>query len=256
MALALLCAGNSIAAPTDAQRREIREAVARKVLDQSAADAIETAKWIRVVILFEHDRGQSPDLHPDAAQERLARDFVPVRRFLRLPVLAGYVNASALAALVADPHVLRISLEGAIAPQLAQAVPLVNLDDLHAQGLRGAGAQVAMLDTGVDLPPRPRGRDRRPALLLRRRRAGAGRLLPERAERAERRGRGSGRPRTRDARRRSPDIGRRPCAARGRARRAARRGQGDGRHRAGLLSDPLEGLDWMLRSSRTSPSST
>lgn len=152
MALALLCAGNSMAAPTDAQRRVIRDAVARKVLEQDAADAIEKGKWIRIVVLFEHDPGQSPNLHPDAAQKRLARvGLVPVRRFYRLPVLAGYVNASALAALVADPHVVRIGLEGAIAPQLAEAVPLVNLDDLHAQGLRGAGAQVAMLDTGVDL---------------------------------------------------------------------------------------------------------
>ena len=66
-------------------------------------------------------------------------------------MLVGYSNAAALAALLADPHVVRISLEGAVAPQLAEAVPLVNLDDQHAAGRKGAGTQVAIIDTGVDL---------------------------------------------------------------------------------------------------------
>ncbi len=151
-ALAVLCAAHTAAVPTDEQRRAVQAAVARGVLDASVADTLETAEWIRIVIVFAHDRDEPPNLHPDAAQERLARvGFVPVRRFYRIPVLAGYVNARALAALLADPHVVRISLEGKIAPQLAEAVPLVNLDALHAAGQKGTGTQVAMLDTGVDL---------------------------------------------------------------------------------------------------------
>jgi subtilisin family serine protease len=151
MALVLLWALAATAAPTDAQRRAIRDGVARKVLGRAAADAIEKSEWIRIVVVFAHDRDRAPDLHREAARQRLASDFLPVRRFLRLPVLAGYANARALASLSADPHVVAIDLEGATAVQLAEAVPLVRLDALHAQGRRGAGAKIAMLDTGVDL---------------------------------------------------------------------------------------------------------
>jgi subtilisin family serine protease len=140
------------AAPTDEERRAFQAGVARKVLDEPVAQALETAKWTRIVVAFEHDRGELPSRYPDAALERVARlGFVPVRRFVRLPVLVGYSNAAALAALLAESHVVRISLELAVAPQLAEAVPLVNLDDQHAAGRKGAGTKVAIIDTGVDL---------------------------------------------------------------------------------------------------------
>jgi len=152
LVLALLVALHASAEPTEAERRAFTQGVERKVLDRAVADSLATAPWARVVIAFDHERGESPAKHPDAAVKRLAPlGLAATRRFDRLPVLVGFINARALAALVEDPHVLRISLEFEIKPQLAQAVPLVNLDDLHAAGLTASGAQIAVLDTGVDL---------------------------------------------------------------------------------------------------------
>jgi subtilisin family serine protease len=149
---ALLCAPHAGAAPTEEQQRAFAAGVAKKVLDPPVADRLATTEWVRVVIVFAEQRGESPAKHPDAALERVAPlGLVAARRFNRLPVLAGYINARALAALVDDPHVLRISLDAIAQAQLAEAVPLVNLDDLHSAGLMGAGSQVAILDTGVDL---------------------------------------------------------------------------------------------------------
>ena len=140
------------AASTQGQRRVIEAGVARGIADPAVAHALETAEWIRVVAVFEHTRGDPPFLRSDAALERLAPvGFHPARRFGRIPAIAGAIDAAGLAALLADPHVVRVSLEGAATAQLAQAVPLVDLDDVQARGLTGAGVQVAILDTGVDL---------------------------------------------------------------------------------------------------------
>jgi subtilisin family serine protease len=150
--LALLFAVHAGAEPTEQQRRAFAAGVARKVLDQAVADSLASQPWARVVIAFAHEPGASPAQHPDAAVARLAPlGLKATRRFDRLPVLVGFVNAPALAALTDDPNVVRISLEGEVRPQLAEAVPLVGLDDLHAAGLTASGAQIAMLDTGVDL---------------------------------------------------------------------------------------------------------
>jgi subtilisin family serine protease len=152
VAFALLCALQAAAAPDEAQRRAFASGVAKKVLEPPVVDRLASAEWVRVVIVFDQERGESPAKHPDAALERVAPlGLVPARRFHRLPVLVGYVNARALAALVADPHVVRIGLDAIAQAQLAEAVPLVHLDDLHDAGLNAAGAQVAILDTGVDL---------------------------------------------------------------------------------------------------------
>jgi subtilisin family serine protease len=150
MLLGALRAG--AAPPNDDQRRAFDAGVAHGVLERGVADGFAKAEWVRVLVLFANESGERPTLHPDAAIDRLGPvGLVPARRFHRLPLLVGFINARALAALVADPSVVRIGLEGAIAPQLAEAVPLVNLDDLHAAGLNAAGAQIAVLDTGVDL---------------------------------------------------------------------------------------------------------
>ena len=152
LAVALLGAADAGAAPTGAQQRVIEAGVAHHVLDQAVARGLETAEWIRIVAFFAHERGDPPDLYSAAALARIESiGFVRVRRFDRIPAIAGYIDAAGLAALLADPHVVRISLEASVAAQLAEAVPLVNLDDVHALGLTGAGARVAILDTGVDL---------------------------------------------------------------------------------------------------------
>lgn len=152
LVLALLVALRAGAEPSEAERRAFADGVARKVIDQAVADSLAQAEWARVVIAFAHERGTSPALHRDAALARIGPlGFVPARRFVRLPVLVGHINARALAALAADPHAVRVSLDAVAEAQLAEAVPLVKLDALHAAGLVAGGAQVAILDTGVDL---------------------------------------------------------------------------------------------------------
>ena len=149
---ALLCALHAGAAPDEAQSRVFAAGIAKKILDQPVVDSLAKSEWVRVVIVFDEERGEPPSKHPDAAAARIGPlGFATARRFERLPVLAGAINAKALAALIADPHVVRISLDAITQAQLAEAVPLVNLDDLHNAGLNAAGAQVAILDTGVDL---------------------------------------------------------------------------------------------------------
>jgi len=152
LAVALLCALHAGAAPNEEERRAFAKGVAKKVLDQVVADSLASAEWVRVVIAFRDEPGESPAKHPEAARARLSPlGLIVARGYNRLPVLVGYVNARALAALVDDPNVVRISLDAAASAQLAEAVPLVKLDVLRASGNTGAGVQVAILDTGVDL---------------------------------------------------------------------------------------------------------
>jgi subtilisin family serine protease len=152
IALSLLFAFSAGAAPSEEQRRAFAAGVEKKVLDPPVVEQLASAEWVRVVIVFDEQRGESPAKHPEAAHARIAPlGFVASRRFERLPVLAGFINARALAALVADPHVVRISPDAVAEAQLAEAVPLANLDKLHDSGFLAAGAQVAILDTGVDL---------------------------------------------------------------------------------------------------------
>jgi elongator complex protein 3 len=152
LACAIVAATAAFAEPNDLERRAFRAGVARSVLEPAVSEALERAEFVRVVIVFEEEPGEPSNRRPDATVQRLAPlGFAPARRFVRLPVLTGFVNARALAALLDDPHVARVGVEPSMKAQLAEAVPLVNLDDLHAAGENGAGAQVAILDTGVDL---------------------------------------------------------------------------------------------------------
>ena len=64
--------------------------------------------------------------------------------------MIGELDLADLLSLSADPDVIAIGLAANFSIQLAEAVPLVGLDALHALGHEGAGIRVAALDTGVD----------------------------------------------------------------------------------------------------------
>jgi subtilisin family serine protease len=99
------------------------------------------------------DAGLEADVRArgDALLRRLAvEDFEPSRRYRALHGMAGRVTPRGLAALLADPEVLHVDEDAGGTGHLLQAVPLANLDEVHAQGYRGDGITVAVIDSGVN----------------------------------------------------------------------------------------------------------
>jgi subtilisin family serine protease len=78
-------------------------------------------------------------------------EFATHRRYEGVAALAGELSVPGLQRLLSLPGVVRIDLDGGVTLQLAEAVPLVNLDALHAQGRTGLGVEVAVVDTGIDV---------------------------------------------------------------------------------------------------------
>lgn len=67
-----------------------------------------------------------------------------------LPLLHLRVDRAALAALVAQPEVAAVVENGISRKMLAESLPLIGAPAAQASGARGAGAAVAVLDTGVN----------------------------------------------------------------------------------------------------------
>jgi subtilisin family serine protease len=150
-----VCAGLLLvaAAATAEPLRALEGAVARGVLDADVLDTLRAQGEARILAVFEPQADSPASARPDAARASLAglSGFRPGRRFESVPVLHGHLDAAALAALVADPHVVRVSLDARVEAQLLQTLPLVGLDLMRAGGFTGSGATVAVIDTGVDL---------------------------------------------------------------------------------------------------------
>ncbi|MFN5927705.1 MAG: S8 family peptidase, partial [Roseiflexaceae bacterium] len=81
---------------------------------------------------------------------RQARNVSRVtKRFTVFPSIAMHVDATALAALAADPDVARISIDRPRHVTLDRSTKVINAPTVYAAGYTGAGATVAVLDTGV-----------------------------------------------------------------------------------------------------------
>ncbi|MEP6768091.1 MAG: S8 family serine peptidase [Acidobacteriota bacterium] len=108
----------------------------------------------RVIIVF---RAGVPGLErsPDSGARRraLARlstsDFQPLSNWKSLAATAGLLSARGLERLRGDPDVLRIDLDEPGHGHLAESVPLIGANAVHALGVTGRGVTVAILDTGV-----------------------------------------------------------------------------------------------------------
>jgi len=141
----------ALASAADPAGSALDRAITGSVLDPEVVEAIESVGSAAIVAVYARGPGVAVAARSDAARARLVgKGFEPRPRFHRLPVLAGRVDAGGLAALVDDPHLLRVSLEQPVHVQLSQSVPLVELDQLRAAGFTGSGADVAVVDTGVD----------------------------------------------------------------------------------------------------------
>nr|BAL55178.1 peptidase S8/S53 [uncultured Acetothermia bacterium]BAL60219.1 peptidase S8/S53 [Candidatus Acetothermum autotrophicum] len=92
-------------------------------------------------------------------RELTSQDFQLSRRFESVAAFAGVVTPSGIAKLERHPDVLRVQLDillHAISPQprtqpqLAESVPLIQANQVHALGITGSGVRIAILDTGID----------------------------------------------------------------------------------------------------------
>lgn len=85
------------------------------------------------------------DLVGPAAQDSTLR-----RSFRSVPLVSMLLTGDQINALLMDPAVASIQLDRVHAPTSNNTIPLVGAAALHSSGLTGAGATVAILDTGVD----------------------------------------------------------------------------------------------------------
>ncbi len=73
-----------------------------------------------------------------------------IKRFKYVPFMAMTVDDAGLGELINNQAVVRIYKDEIVSPTLAQSVPLINADDVWAQGFTGTGWTVAIIDSGVD----------------------------------------------------------------------------------------------------------
>jgi subtilisin family serine protease len=132
------------------------------VVGPGVEEALAASPAARVVILLDVDPALAlqADRAPlrrevGRAQGRLlgvlkAADFTLRARPKHAPILAGEISRAGLARLRLLEGIVRIDLERSGSTMLAQSVPLVHADALHAIGLTGAGVVIGEVDTGVD----------------------------------------------------------------------------------------------------------
>jgi hypothetical protein len=130
------------------------------VIGPEVAETARQAGWARVMIFLEihgleEGAGKAArDAIASAQDDVLSRlgsdDFILKRRFVAVPALAGDLSAGGAAALAGTPGVARVDLDEGGSAGMAQSLPLVNGDDMHAHSYTGAGATVAVLDSGVN----------------------------------------------------------------------------------------------------------
>ena len=120
-------------------------------------DRVASAGRARVVILF-----REPDVRPLRAETvsslrkrvlgRLAPgDFEPLAlpEWRLVSGASGFLTASGLARLAADPDVRAVSLDLPGGANLAESVPLIHADAVHALDVTGRAIVVAVVDSGI-----------------------------------------------------------------------------------------------------------
>lgn len=131
-----------------------------EVSDEVTAALAGTDKVRVLVALYEPEPGadlavQVQAIAGEQAQALAAvspEEFTLVQRFQTLPGLVGEVSAAGLEDLVNQPGVVAVSLDLPVETALAESAAFINADDVWQQyNLTGAGVNVAVIDTGVDI---------------------------------------------------------------------------------------------------------
>jgi subtilisin family serine protease len=111
-------------------------------------------------------RALARDLQDRALSSDLANGFTIVRRFETVPALSGWIDPRAFerarlmqAAGTGVLSAIDVDTSGGSEPAdpgnsggggLADSVPLIHADQVHALGITGSGVEIAVLDTGLD----------------------------------------------------------------------------------------------------------
>ena len=132
-------------------------------LGPEITSALEAQGWVRVIVTFRQAPGRVFDRDlPDREQVEKIRTvreqilsglggrIVPKREFLLIPGFAAEVDPLGLGQLQAHPLVERIELDLPGSGNMAQGGPLANIPGVYSAGLTGAGAKVAIIDSGID----------------------------------------------------------------------------------------------------------
>jgi len=89
-------------------------------------------------------------MRADAMPSLTGDDFTLTTRWHAITGFAGVARASAIAKFESDPNVASVELDLPGAAHLAQSVPMIGGDVVHAAGYTGKGITVAILDSGID----------------------------------------------------------------------------------------------------------
>ena len=99
----------------------------------------------------EHGSARVIVMMRDGAMPSLATDdFTMTTRWHAITGFAGVARERALEKLQSDPNVASVELDLPGAGHLAQSVPMIGGDVVHAAGYTGQGITVAVLDSGID----------------------------------------------------------------------------------------------------------
>lgn len=123
-----------------------------EVSDEVTAALAGTDKVRVLVALHEPEPGADLAVQVQALAAVPPEEFTLVQHFQTLPGLVGEVSAAGLESLANQPGVAAVSLDLPVEIALAESAALINADDVWQQyNLTGAGVNVAVIDTGVDL---------------------------------------------------------------------------------------------------------
>ncbi len=127
---------------------------------ERALAAATAGEWLQIeVVLAEGD--SLPPLGP-ARSARVAElqdgllsalpagVFSVTRRYRSIAGLSGGALAQGIHALLANPRVAAVSLDGRVRARLVEGSAMIGAPAVHTQGYTGAGVRVAVVDTGID----------------------------------------------------------------------------------------------------------